>query len=210
MATVEKVHKIKADAQKRSKQRVTTKDELAANAITALSELGYARTGLRDIATLSGRSVGALTYYFDDKNDLISYCVRLYKEEFVGQIDSAMNSHSLNSSSDVIEAVTSAFAWAIEHDAQKHRLWYDIRSQSLFEEAFRPVVREIEDQLIAMVVRILTQLGRPIENRQATYFLLDGLFRVHLQAALEGDDQAPKNLKAAMCAVLDSTAMMED
>jgi AcrR family transcriptional regulator len=208
MATVEKLHKIKADAQKRSKQRVSTKNELASNAITALSELGYARTGLRDIATLSGRSVGALTYYFDDKTDLISYCVRLYKEEFVAHIDSAMDNH--NSSSDVIEAVTSAFAWAIEHDAQKHRLWYDIRSQSLFEEAFRPVVREIEDQLIALVDRILTQLGRPTDNRQTSYFLLDGLFRVHLQAALEGDDQAPKNLKAAMCAVLNSTATVED
>lgn len=208
MATVEKLHKIKADAQKRSKQRVSTKNELASNAIMALSELGYARTGLRDIATLSGRSVGALTYYFEDKTDLISYCVRLYKEEFVKQIDTAMDSH--NSSSEAIEAVTSAFAWAIEHDAQKHRLWYDIRSQSLFEEAFRPVVKEIEEQLIALVVRILDQLGRPTENRQTTYFLLDGLFRVHLQAALEGDDQAPKNLKAAMWAVLDNTAHMAE
>jgi len=86
----------------------------------------------------------------------------------VAHIDSAMDNH--NSSSDVIEAVTSAFAWAIEHDAQKHRLWYDIRSQSLFEEAFRPVVREIEDQLIALVDRILTQLGRPTDNRQTSHF----------------------------------------
>jgi len=203
MATVEKAQKIKADARKRSKQRVETRNELASHAIMALSELGYARTGLRDIATLSGRSVGALTYYFDDKIDLISYCVRVYKEQFVRQIDVAMNGH--NSNAQVIETVTSAFAWAIEHDANKHRLWYDIRSQSLFEEAFRPVVREIEDNLVAMVVRFLTQLGRHTSNGQTTYFLLDGLFRVHLQAALEGDDRAPKNLKAAMSELLDST-----
>ncbi|MFC4261153.1 TetR/AcrR family transcriptional regulator [Marinobacter lacisalsi] len=201
MATVEKVRKMKADARKRSKQRVETKNELASHAIIALSELGYARTGLRDIATLSGRSVGALTYYFDDKIDLISYCVRLYKEQFVRQIDAAMSGH--NSSTSIMEAVTSAFAWAIEHDAHKHRLWYDIRSQALFEEAFRPVVREIEDNLIAMVVRFLTRLGRPVDNGQTMYFVLDGLFRVHLQAALEGDTHAPQNLKTAMVAVLD-------
>lgn len=203
MATVEKVTRLKADAQKRSKQRLNTRNELASHAIVALSELGYARTGLRDIATVSGRSVGALTYYFDDKIDLISYCVRLYKEQFVRQIDAAMGSQ--NSSTDVMEAVTSAFAWAIEHDANKHRLWYDIRSQALFEEAFRPVVREIEDNLVAMVVRVLTRLGRPADNGETMYFLLDGLFRVHLQAVLEGDLEAPRKLKTAMCEVLDST-----
>lgn len=202
MATVEKVRKIKADARKRSEQRVETRNELASHAIVALSELGYARTGLRDIATVSGRSVGALTYYFDDKIDLISYCVRLYKEEFVRHIDAAMTGH--NNSDEVKEAVTSAFAWAIEHDANKHRLWYDIRSQAMFEEALRPVVREIEDNLIAMVVRFLAQLGRPADSGQTMYFLLDGLFRVHLQAALEGDTQAPEKLKIAAYAVLDS------
>lgn len=202
MATVEKVRKIKADARKRSEQRVENRNELASHAIVALSELGYARTGMRDIATVSGRSVGALTYYFDDKIDLISYCVRLYKEEFVRHIDAAMTGHS--SSDEVKEAVTSAFAWAIEHDANKHRLWYDIRSQALFEEAFRPVVREIEENLVAMVVRFLTELGRPADNGQTMYFLLDGLFRVHLQAALEGDTQAPEKLKIAAYAVLDS------
>lgn len=203
MATVEKVQKIKAEARRRSEQRVETRNELASHAIMALSELGYARTGLRDIATLSGRSVGALTYYFDDKIDLISYCVRLYKEQFVGQIDRAMNGHSSNA--EIIETVTSAFARAIEQDANKHRLWYDIRSQSLFEEAFRPVVREIEDNLIAMVVRFLRQLGRSANKGQSTYFLLDGLFRVHLQAALEGDTLAPEKLKTAMSELLHST-----
>lgn len=202
MATVEKVRKLKADARKRSEQRIETRNELASHAIVALSELGYARTGLRDIATVSGRSVGALTYYFDDKIDLISYCVRLYKEEFVRHIDAAMTGHS--NSDEVKEAVTSAFAWAIEHDANKHRLWYDIRSQALFEEAFRPVVREIEENLVAMVVRFLTELGRPDDNGQTMYFLLDGLFRTHLQAALEGDTQAPEKLKRAAYAVLDS------
>ncbi|SFR47403.1 transcriptional regulator, TetR family [Marinobacter daqiaonensis] len=200
MATVEKARKIKADARKRSKQRVEARNELASHAIVALSELGYARTGLRDIASLSGRSVGALTYYFDDKIDLISYCVRVYKEQFVRQIDAAMNGQGSNT--EVMEAVTSAFAWAIENDAHKHRLWYDIRSQALFEEALRPAVQEIEDNLTAMVLRFLARLGRPNENGQAMYFLLDGLFRVHLQAALEGDTYAPENLKAAMYEVL--------
>lgn len=195
MATVAKVRKLEADAHKRSQQRTEARNELAAHAILALSELGYARTGLRDIAALSGRSVGALSYYFDDKNHLIAYCVRLYKQEFIGHIDAAMQGHS--DPAQVGEAVAGAFAWAIEHDARKHRLWYDIRSQALFEEAFRPVVAEIEGGLQAMVERFLRELGRPTDQAGNLYFLLDGLFRTHLQSVLAGDATAPARLRAA-------------
>ena len=196
MATLEKVKKLKADARKRTKQRTDVKNELAAHAIVALSELGYARTGLRDIATLSGRSVGALSYYFDDKTDLIAYCVQLYKQQFVRDIDRAMAVPG--GRDEVIRSVTNAFAWAVEHDASKHRLWYDIRSQALFDEAFHPVVEETENRLIAMIERLITAIGGSAGNARSVYFLMDGLFRTHLQAALKGDTLAPAALKSAM------------
>jgi AcrR family transcriptional regulator len=56
---------------------------LAASALQTLSELGYARTSLRDIAQNSEFSHGVLHYYFSDKVDLIIQSVKQYKAECV-------------------------------------------------------------------------------------------------------------------------------
>ena len=61
--------------------------ELADAALQTLSELGYARTSLREIAQNSAFSHGVLHYYFRDKVDLITYCVRQYKAECVRRYD---------------------------------------------------------------------------------------------------------------------------
>ena len=61
--------------------------QLAAAALKTLSELGYARTSLREIAQNSEFSHGVLHYYFHDKTDLITYCVREYKAECVRRYD---------------------------------------------------------------------------------------------------------------------------
>ncbi len=64
------------------------RDQLAAAALQTLAELGYARTSLRDIAQNSEFSHGVLHYYFSDKIELITYCVRQYKAECVKRYDS--------------------------------------------------------------------------------------------------------------------------
>ena len=64
------------------------RDQLAAAALQTLAELGYANTSLRDIAQNSAFSHGVLHYYFADKFELITYCVRQYKAECVTRYDS--------------------------------------------------------------------------------------------------------------------------
>src|SRR5918998_6156148 len=61
--------------------------QLATSALRTLSELGYARTSLREIAQNSEFSHGVLHYYFRDKVELITYCVRQYKAECVQRYD---------------------------------------------------------------------------------------------------------------------------
>src|ERR1700691_6629882 len=63
------------------------RDQLAAAALQTLAERGYANTSLRDIAQRSGFSHGVLHYYFADKFELITYCVRRYKAECVTRYD---------------------------------------------------------------------------------------------------------------------------
>ena len=61
--------------------------QLAESALLTLSELGYARTSLREIAQNSDFSHGVLHYYFRDKVDLITHCVREYKARCVKRYD---------------------------------------------------------------------------------------------------------------------------
>ena len=61
--------------------------QLAEAALQTLSELGYARTSLREIAQNSEFSHGVLHYYFSDKVDLITHCVRHYKARCVTRYD---------------------------------------------------------------------------------------------------------------------------
>src|SRR3954452_1013640 len=68
--------------------------ELATAALQTLGELGYARTSLREIAVNSPYSHGVVHYYFADKVELITYCVRQYKAECVTRYDGIIASAS--------------------------------------------------------------------------------------------------------------------
>ena len=66
------------------------RDQLAESALLTLGELGYARTSLREIADNSAFSHGVVHYYFDDKLELIVYCVRYYKARCVHRYDAVV------------------------------------------------------------------------------------------------------------------------
>ncbi len=204
MAAANKIIRLKEVARKRVEQRSQAKLELAGHAIDALSELGYARTSMRDIAAQSGRSIGALNYYFEDKSDLISFCVRLYKENFVNQIDEIINSAGTGYA--LINAFIEGLVDAVSSDAQTHRLWYDIRSQALFDESFHDVSNEIEQALIDMVGRLIAQLGYDSEITTHAYYLLDGSFRKHLQSQLQGDADMAKRFRTELQSIFSMLA----
>ena len=63
--------------------------ELAEATLQTLSELGYARTSLREIAQNCRITHGVLHYYFRDKVDLILCSVRQYKARCVTRYDRA-------------------------------------------------------------------------------------------------------------------------
>ncbi len=188
VSKLEKIDKLETKARKRSAKRSQRKDELAAAAIEALKQLGYARTSLRDITELSGVSVGMLHYYFDDKTDLIVFCVRKYKTDFVSKLDAVLNGKVATSS--LAGAFADGLCASIRHDAEIHRLWYDIRSQALFDASFSDVVEEIEEELIALVSRLFKRIGLSADLALGGYLALDGAFRFYLQKHLAGDDAA--------------------
>jgi AcrR family transcriptional regulator len=173
--------------------------ELGEAALQTLSTLGYARTSLREIAQNSVFSHGVLHYYFSDKTDLIVCSVRQYKARCVTRYDHVTANAS--TAQELADGFMQALGDTLRDEAPMHRLWYDLRSQALFEAAFRDDVAIIDKSLETMIWRIMSryaelkgvalQLPPP-----ALYALFDGLFQQALMGHLSGDADAIATMQA--------------
>jgi AcrR family transcriptional regulator len=173
--------------------------ELADGALQTLSERGYARTSLREIAQNTEFSHGTLHYYFRDKVELITYCVRQYKAICVLRYDAIVADAS--SPAGLADAFADGLAATLRQEALLHRLWYDLRSQSLFEEAFRADVADIDDSLERMIWRIVARYAElcgtePNCSSATAYATFDGLFQRALLHHLSDHPSALDDLRA--------------
>jgi AcrR family transcriptional regulator len=181
--------------------------QLAAAALQTLAEQGYARTSLRDIAQNSDFSHGVLHYYFSDKIELITYCVRQYKAECVTRYDSIVATAS--SADELKRGFGAAMAATLVDEATMHRLWYDLRNQSLFDDSYRHDVLEIDQSLERMIWRIVTKYAELAEAPLAmpsgpAYAIFDGLFQQALLRHLAGSPDAATDLQDNVQRVLES------
>jgi AcrR family transcriptional regulator len=199
---IDKLSKIDKFAQRRA--------QLANSALRTLAELGYARTSLREIAQNSEFSHGVLHYYFRDKVDLITYCVRQYKATTITRYDQVLATSATHA--ELREQFVGGMVTSLRRDADMHRLWYDLRDQSMFEESFRDDVREIDRSIERMIGRIVGQyaelagLGLAAPSR-LVYALVDGVFQHALLAYLAGDERAVLELRDDLGHVLDRLVM---
>lgn len=174
--------------------------ELADAALMTLADLGYARTSLRTIAENTAFSHGLLHYYFADKVELITYCVRRYKAACVERYDSVVADAS--DPEQLAIACGDGLAATLSDAPLMHRLWYDLRSQSMYEEAFRDDVAEIDQSLQEMIWRIVTAYAdlsatTPTCSPSDAYAMFDGLFQQALLRHLAGSTQALDDLRRA-------------
>ena len=172
--------------------------QLAGAALRTLAELGYARTSLREIAQNSEFSHGVLHYYFRDKVELITHCVRQYKAECVTRYDEIVA--DARTAEELKLGFGAAMAGTLRADARLHRLWYDLRNQSLFEESFRADVLEIDESLERMIWRVVSRFGElagvpPTVEPGVAYAIFDGLFQQGLLRYLAGSDEAADDLQ---------------
>jgi AcrR family transcriptional regulator len=179
--------------------------QLAGSALRTLSELGYARTSLREIAQNSEFSHGVLHYYFRDKVDLITHCVRQYKAECVQRYDDVVV--TARTAEGLRTAFAEAMAATLREDAPMHRLWYDLRNQGMFEESFREDVLAIDDSLERMVWRVVSRYASlagvepPVSSRLA-YAVVDGVFQQALLGWFTGRPDAAEELRSQIATVL--------
>lgn len=202
------------EAKERTRERISRSQvdkfterraQLAESALQTLAELGYARTSLREIAQNSEFSHGVLHYYFTDKVDLLTHCVRQFEEVCVTRYDEIVA--RAQTADDLKRDFAAAMAATLRADAKMHRLWYDLRNQSLFEESFRADVLEIDrrrEQMIwHVVVRYAELAEAPVDVPAAVaYALLDGLFQQALLRYLAGADEVAGELERDVPSVL--------
>ncbi|MEO6509852.1 MAG: TetR/AcrR family transcriptional regulator [Nocardioides sp.] len=179
--------------------------QLAISALATLGELGYAKTSLREIAQNSEFSHGVVHYYFADKFELITHCVRYYKAQCVTRYDGLVAEST--TAEELLERFADKLVETLTTEAPMHRLWYDLRSQALFEEQFRPDVLMIDNALEEMIGRVLLRYAevadRPMVMDVPTiYALLDGVFEKSLLGHLTGDEDAGARLHARVLDLL--------
>ena len=185
----------KAPADKFAERRA----ELGEAALTTLATLGYARTSLREIAQNSEFSHGVLHYYFSDKVDLIVCSVKQYKARCVTRYDHAVD--TATTYDELMEGFLQSLGDTLQGEGHVHRLWYDLRSQALFEAAFHDDVVEIDKSLEDMIWRIMSRFAElsgqdPGLPPSACYALFDGLFLQALLKHLSGDAKAIADMQA--------------
>ena len=93
-------------------------------------------------------------------------------------------------------------------DAPFHRLWYDLRAQSLFEEGLRADAADIDHTLEEMIWRIVTKYAElsdlPVTvPKGVAYAIFDGLFQRALLQHLSGDTHAQTVLRRQATTALD-------
>jgi AcrR family transcriptional regulator len=190
---LQKVTKLDRIPRQRVDKFAERRAELAEAALQTLAELGYARTSLREIAQNSEFTHGVLHYYFRDKVDLILCSVRQYKARCVTRYDQV--TADARTYEDLMTGFLAALAQTMRDEAHMHRLWYDIRSQTLFEAAFRADVAELDKSLEDMIWRIVRRFAELTGEPQnmpprVIYAMIDGLFQQCLLKHLSGDADA--------------------
>ena len=181
------------------------RNQLAESALRTLGEVGYARTSLREVANNSEFSHGVVHYYFEDKLELILYSVRYYKAQCVTRYDGVVADST--SAAGLLDAFAAKLAETIREEAPMHRLWYDLRTQAMFEEPLREAVavidKTLEDMIWRVVGRYAELAGRePVMAPAPAYAVLDGLFQQSLLAHLSGSETALDELSVQVHALM--------
>jgi len=185
--------------------------ELAKAALETLADLGFARTSLREIAQNTKFSHGVLHYYFKDKVDLITCCVRDYKTICVTRYDSVIETAETKEA--FVEGIAEVANNSLTGEAALHRLWYDLRVQGMFMDEYRPDILNIDAELERMVWNIFSRYCSfdgitPTLPSHTLYGLFDGLFQNALFHFIGGKPESEIGLQDEIKVLLPGCVML--
>ncbi|MGH1564280.1 TetR/AcrR family transcriptional regulator [Mumia sp. DW29H23] len=182
------------------------RDELASSALTTLADRGFAHTSLRDIAENSPYSHGVVHYYFSDKLDLMQHCIRQYKQDCVKHYDAILE--SATTPGELRDGFADAMVMTLQDETTLHRMWYDLRNQSMYTTELVGVIKEIDLLLEQMIWRVVSRYAELADSPSrmsspVAYALYDGLFLRALIDFLAGDLGALDTLRRECARLLE-------
>ncbi|TWE10414.1 TetR/AcrR family transcriptional regulator [Rudaeicoccus suwonensis] len=191
------------------RRRVSTDQEhrrhdLAVAAVETWSEHGYAHVSVRNVAKRTRFSHGMVHYYFASKDELVAECVEIARQGT--QIDAGGAIEAASDVAGVTAALTDALCASLAESANLHRIRYDLRNQSLFDEELREhsemLQKPWEDALARMHAR-LAELGAD-ESIPAWIMdaQIDGMFQRAVRKQTIGDSNVSDELKNDLQSVL--------
>lgn len=189
---------------KYSKIQLRRRNEIADRAISCFAEHGYAETSLRDIAAAAEMNLGRLHYYFDSKADLVVFAIRQYKMRFVEQLTEAIRAKAEKSES--IGAVVEVLMESLADAGKAHRVWYDMRTQALFNPAMQPAIAEIQAELEDATKALFVKFCRDADDEvvHTAFLLLDAIFFDALRHSFNGARPNPDLYRARFETTLDT------
>jgi len=161
----------------------TRRQSLAESTLITMGKKGYANTSMRDIAAEAGVSLGTLHYYFVDKSELLTHCVKTFKRDFIENVIARCEAAS--NFDELISEFCEVCCDSMISEYQEHRVWFDIRSQALYEPDFAPlrieIERELEELFEAFIVAGEKYSGQKVSMKiDAIGWMFEGLFETQL------------------------------
>ncbi|WP_148612787.1 TetR/AcrR family transcriptional regulator [Nocardioides rubriscoriae] len=170
---------------------------LAESALRTLGEVGYARTSLAAVADDARLDRDTVRRLFPDEIALVVYSVRLYKARCVTRYDVVVEEST--SPDELLDGFAATLVETLCDEAPMHRLWYDLRAQTMFEERLREPATQVDATLQDMVWRVVARYAElsdrpPALSPRAAYAVLDGVFQQALLAHQAGDGAAAQEV----------------
>lgn len=166
---------------------------LAESALPTIAELGYADADLGCVAERCGLPIDSFDDYFQDKDDLVGLAIWIFKSACAHRYDAIVD--TATDGAEFADRFSAEMARTMAADALLHRLWYDVRNQSMYSVGFRDVALVIDRLLEEMVWTLVSRFAEleerePAVDRDIAYALFDGLFQNALIRLLRGEEDA--------------------
>ncbi|WP_087364346.1 TetR/AcrR family transcriptional regulator [Cloacibacillus sp. An23] len=180
----------------RKTEKDTPKKILEA-ALHLVARDGYANVSMRDIAREAGVSISQISYYYNNKEGLVSALVKELKETVINEFCAGL------------ERVTDAGGFAdylcayakesVSHNAELHRLRIELSNLAMNSGAFRAEIRAVDRELTEILASRLEACEPPLaiaspSPRRAADFIIAVIFGVAAQYLVRGGEE--KTLEA--------------
>jgi hypothetical protein len=116
--------------------------------------------------------------------------VRQYKIDCATHYDDIVA--TAQTADELLTRFAEAMAGTLRDEASMHRLWYDLRNQSMFDAELTPVIQEIDTLLEQMIWAVVTRYAQLADTEVSVrsalaYAAYDGTFEQALVSFLAGD-----------------------